>query len=176
VEYLGIIYRPANSLWTPLNLGVSQIGPLLQNSKMSAQFLGFYRFLLSFIRNLFPASLAPQRSHQENPPWQWGEPETRCPLIAEQTLPRCPILIQPISPPLSASNATPRNTLCGAVLSQHGPDGLWHPLPSCLNRSLKPNRTMIFINRELLVSSKALCEWRHYLEGSPHSLRNPFRS
>jgi hypothetical protein len=57
----------------------------------------------------------------------------------------------------------------GAVLSQIGEDGKWHPV-AFLSKSLSEvERNYEIHDKEMLAIIRALEEWRHYLEGTQHT-------
>lgn len=55
----------------------------------------------------------------------------------------------------------------GGVLSQRGPDGLWHPVAYLSKALSDAERNYDIYDKELLAIVRALEIWRHYLEGSP---------
>src|SRR5882762_8168177 len=81
-----------------------------------------------------------------------------------------PVLVQPdpFAPFRLECNASKK--ACGAVLSQKGDDGLWHPVAFMSKSFIEAERNYDIYDRELLAIIKALEEWRHYLEGSPHDI------
>jgi hypothetical protein len=57
----------------------------------------------------------------------------------------------------------------GAVLTQIGANGDWHP-KSFISKTLSPaERNYEIYDRELLAIIRALEEWCHYIQGSPHT-------
>jgi RNase H-like domain found in reverse transcriptase len=107
---------------------------------------------------------------QKNTPWIWGTIEQQ----AFKTLKTCfttaPVLIQPdpLAPFRLECDAS--KMVCGAVLSQKGEDLLWHPIAYMSKSFIEAERNYDIYDRELLAIIRALEEWRHYLEGSPHPI------
>ena len=81
-----------------------------------------------------------------------------------------PVLVQPdpFAPFRLECNASKK--ACGAVLSQRGDDGLWHLVAFMSKSFIEAECNYDIYDRELLAIIKALEEWRHYLEGSPHDI------
>jgi RNase H-like domain found in reverse transcriptase len=59
---------------------------------------------------------------------------------------------------------------CGAVLSQKSEDLLWHPIAYMSKSFIEAEQNYDIYDRKLLAIIRALEEWRHYLEGSPHPI------
>ena len=57
----------------------------------------------------------------------------------------------------------------GAVLTQLDTNGDWHPC-AFISKTFSPTeRNYEIYDRELLAIIRALEEWRHYIQGSPHT-------
>ena len=55
----------------------------------------------------------------------------------------------------------------GAVLSQEGEDGKWHPVAFHFESMSDAERNYEIYDKEMLAIIRALQAWRHYLEGLP---------
>ena len=63
------------------------------------------------------------------------------------------------------------NFATGAILSQEGEDGKWHPV-AFMSKSLNEvERNYEIHDKEMLAIIRALDEWRHYLEGTKHTFQ-----
>ena len=59
----------------------------------------------------------------------------------------------------------------GTVLSMLCEDGKWHPC-AFISKSLSPaERNYDIYDQEMLAIIRALKEWRHFLEGTPHTVK-----
>jgi len=143
VNTLVSVSRLANSLWTPSNLGVLQIGPLPQKLKRRRAFLGFTGFYRRFIRNYSHLARPLNDLTRKTSPWQWGEPEQDAFDRLKQRFLAAPILVQPdLTAPFRLECDTSKYA-CGAFFPSTVPMVFGIPSPSCPNHSLKPNRTTI---------------------------------
>ena len=81
-----------------------------------------------------------------------------------------PVLIQPnpFAPFQLECDASKK--ACGTVLSQKSDDGLWHPVAFMSKSFIEAEWSYDIYDQELLAIIKALKEWHHYLEGSPHDI------
>src|SRR5262249_3069956 len=100
--------------------------------------------------------------------WNWSD---AC-QVAFESLKRAitstPVLIFPDENKPYKVEADSSNFATGAVLSQEGEDGKWHPV-AFLSKSLSSvQRNYDIHDKELLAVIRALEEWRHYLEGAQH--------
>ena len=63
------------------------------------------------------------------------------------------------------------NFATGAILSQEGEDGKWHPV-AFMSKSLNEvERNYEIHDKEMLAIIRSLDEWRHYLEGTKHTFQ-----
>ncbi|GBE88232.1 hypothetical protein SCP_1300460 [Sparassis crispa] len=134
-------------------------------------FLGFGNFYRKFIAN-FSDIAKPltnlTRTAAGSPPFEWT---TECQTAFDtlkQRFSTAPVLLLPdkAKPFIVESDASKFAT--GAVLHQADINGDLHPC-AYISQTLNPaERNYEIYDRELLGIIRALTEWRHYLEGSPH--------
>lgn len=58
----------------------------------------------------------------------------------------------------------------GAVLRQQSPEGFWHPCAFLSKSFTEAEQNYQIYDRELLAIIRAFEAWRHFLQGSPHSV------
>jgi len=151
-------------------LGVSQIGPLPQNSKTSARSSVLQVSIVDSSVTTSRLARPLNDLTKKNLPLAMGRTGTRRLDRLKQRFLAAPILVQPDLTAPFHLECDAQNTLAApfspnTVLMVFG-----IPSPSCLNHLLKPNKTTISTIESFLAIVKALREWRHYLEGSPHQL------
>ncbi len=103
-------------------------------------------------------------------PWTWGPLQQQSFDAMKARFSDAPVLLQPDISSSFRLECDASKFACGAVLSQRGEDGLWHPVAFMSKSFIEAERNYDIYDRELLAIIKALEEWRHYLEGSPHQL------
>ncbi|GBE87281.1 hypothetical protein SCP_1005280 [Sparassis crispa] len=171
VEFLGMIIRENYIGMDPIKLKGIAEWPEPTTVKGVRSFLGFGNFYRKFIAN-FSDIAKPltnlTRTVAGSPPFEWT---TECQTAFDtlkQRFSTAPVLLLPdkAKPFIVESDASKFAT--GAVLRQADINGDLHPC-AYISQTLNPaERNYEIYDRELLGIIRALTEWRHYLEGSPH--------
>ncbi|GBE77221.1 Transposon Tf2-6 polyprotein [Sparassis crispa] len=171
VEFLGMIIRENYIGMDPIKLKGIAEWPEPSTVKGVRSFLGFGNFYRKFIAN-FSDIAKPltnlTRTAAGSPPFEWT---TGCQTAFDtlkQRFSTAPVLLLPdkAKPFIVESDASKFAT--GAVLRQADINGDLHPC-AYISQTLNPaERNYEIYDRELLGIIRALTEWRHYLEGSPH--------
>ncbi|GBE89916.1 Transposon Tf2-6 polyprotein [Sparassis crispa] len=171
VEFLGMIIRENYIGMDPIKLKGIAEWPEPSTVKGVRSFLGFGNFYRKFIAN-FSDIAKPltnlTRTAAGSPPFEWT---TECQTAFDtlkQRFSTAPVLLLPdkVKPFIVESDASKFAT--GAVLRQADINGDLHPC-AYISQTLNPAEWNYEIyDRELLGIIRALAEWRHYLEGSPH--------
>jgi hypothetical protein len=170
VEYLGMRLQQGQIAMDPIKLKGIADWPAPKNLRDVRAFLGFAGFYRRFIRNFSRLARPLNDLTQKNQKWVWGEEQNHAFETLRQRFMEAPVLIQPdvMAPFRLECDASKR--ACGAVLSQQGDDGHWHPVAFMSKSFIEAERNYDIYDRELLAIIRALEEWRHYLEGSPHKI------
>jgi RNase H-like domain found in reverse transcriptase len=168
IEYLGLHLRLGHIAMDPIKLHGIADWPIPQNLCDVRAFLGFIGFYRHFICNFSRLSRPLNNLTQKNVPWYWGTLEQQAFEALKTCFTTAPILIQPDPLAPFRLKCEASKMACGAVLSQKGEDLLWHPIAYMSKSFVEAERNYDIYDRELLAIIRALEEWCHYLEGSPH--------
>jgi len=170
LEYLGVIITPDSIEMDPIKLKGIKEWPVPQTTKNMQQFIGFCNFYRKFIHNYAKIAQPLNSLMRKKIKFEWNpEAQTAFEKLKEQFLER-PILQmvdqdKPFEIEVDASAFA-----TGAVLIQRDSNEDKHPT-AYYSKSLNPaERNYHVSDQEFLAIIRALKEWRHYLEGSPHSI------
>src|SRR5882762_9530878 len=170
VEYLGLRLQAGQLAMDPVKLKGIVDWPIPKKLKDVRAFLGFTGFYRRFIHNYSRLARPLNDLTKKVNPWHWGEPEQDAFDRLKQCFLKAPILVQPDLAAPFCLKCDASKYASGAILSQCSSDGLWHPIVFMSQSFIEAERNYDIYDCELLVIIKALREWRHYLEGSPHQL------
>src|SRR5882762_8822206 len=170
VEYLGLRLQAGQLAMDPVKLKGIMDWPIPKKLKDVRAFLGFTGFYRRFICNYSRLTRPLNDLTKKVNPWHWGEPEQDAFDRLKQRFLEAPILVQPDLTAPFRLKCDASKYASSAVLSQRSSDGLWHPVAFMSQSFIEAEWNYDIYNRELLAIIKALREWRHYLEGSPHQL------
>jgi hypothetical protein len=169
VEYLGLIISPGKIEMDPVKIeGVSK-WPAPSNVKEVQSFVGFANFYRRFIKDFADIARPLHDLTRKDAPWSWTEKEKQAFDMLKRSITSSPVLIFPDDHKPYKVEADSSDYATGAVLSQIGEDGKWHPV-AFLSKSLSEvERNYEIHDKEMLAIIRALEEWRHYLEGTQHT-------
>lgn len=138
------------------------------NPKDTRSFLGFCNFYRAFIAHYSDIARPLIDLTKKDHPFQWTtECQTSFDRLKEAFLSQ-PVLRNP-DPNKQFAIATDASLAAtGAVLLQTDENGMYHPCGYLSQSFNSAERNYEIFDRELLAVIRALSEWRHYLEGSPH--------
>lgn len=170
VEYLGMIIRENSVAMDPVKLKgiLDWLEPTTVKDVRS--FLGFGNFYRHFIDHFSEIAQPLNALTKKNAKWEWS---AECQKAFDQLKTRfamAPVLQMPdvTKPFLVESDASQWAT--GAVLRQRDINGDMRPCAYLLEGFTEAERNYEIYDRELLGIIRALKAWRHYLEGSGHSV------
>ena len=169
VEYLGLIISSGKIEMDPIKVeGVSN-WPNPRNVTETQSFLGFVNFYRRFIQDFANIARPLHDLTRKGCPWTWKNEQQEAFDQLKQRVTSVPILIFPNDHKPYRVEADSSDYATGAVLSQEGEDGKWHPV-AFLSKSLSQvERNYDIHDKEMLAIIRALEEWRHYLEGTQHT-------
>src|ERR1700753_930860 len=168
VEYLGLIISQGQVSMDPVKIeGVSK-WPTPGNVTEVQSFLGFTNFYRRFIQDFSDVARPLHDLTKKDTAWTWSQKEQDAFDKLKQIITSAPVLIFPQDNKPYRLEADSSNYASGAVLSQEGEDGKWHPI-AFYSKSLSPvERNYDIHDKEMLAIIRALEEYRHLLEGTQH--------
>ena len=134
-------------------------------------FLGFANFYRRFIKDFAKLAKLLTNLTKKDQPWVWSTEQADAFEVLKKAFTTAPILRIPddVNPFRLSTDAS--DFAIGSVLSQLDPeDKLWHPVAFYSKSLNAAKRNYDIYDKELLAVVRALGEWRHYLEGSQHSV------
>ena len=144
--------------------------PEPSNVKEVQSFVGFCNFYRRFIRDF---SLIARPLHdltKKESSWKWGMKEGEAFTALKKAITSSPVLLQPNHDHPFRLEVDASNYATGAVLSQEGDDGKWHPVGFVSNSFSSVERNYDVHDKELYAIIRGLEEWRHLLEGAKHKV------
>ena len=133
-------------------------------------FLGFGNFYRRFIRHYSNIAKPLNDLTKKNQLFNWT---AECQQAFEE-LKRCftkePVLIMPDQTKPFQIKCDASKYASGAVLTQNNGNGNRHPCAFISKTFSETERNYEIYDRELLAIIRALEEWRHYIQGSPHTM------
>lgn len=168
VEYLGLIISQGQIEMDPVKIeGVSK-WPTPSNVTEVQSFLGFTNFYRRFIRDFAGIAKPLHELARKDTPWTWTQRQQEAFDSLKHSITSSPVLIFPQDNKPYRLEADSSNYATGAVLSQEGEDGKWHPI-GFYSRSLSTvERNYDIHDKEMLAIMRSLEEYRHLLEGTQH--------
>jgi len=170
VDYLGMIIAEDQIKMDPKKLRGITEWPTPTTVKEVRSFLGFGNFYRRFIAHFSDLAFPLNNLLKKDSPFLWTEETER----SFQELKKCftsqPVLHMPDSTKPFQVEADTSKYASGGVLTQLDEEGKRHPV-SFLSKTFSPaERNYQIYDQELLGIMRALEEWRHYLQGSPHPI------
>src|SRR5258708_3679107 len=168
IEYLGMILEEGKVSMDPTKLiGIKQ-WPEPTTVKQVRSFLGFGNFYRRFIRSYSNVARPMNELLQKDKKFKWTtETQTAFDELKKRFTEE-PVLIFPDTSKPFQIECDASKYASGAVLTQLDVNGDRHPC-AFISKTFSPTeRNYEIYDRELLSVIRALNEWRHYLQGSPH--------
>jgi hypothetical protein len=171
IEYLGLIISQGRIEMDPVKIeGVSK-WPEPSNVKEVQSFIGFCNFYRRFIQGFSEIARPLHDLTKKGAPWTWNAEHRTAFWRLKERITSSPVLIFPSDDKPYKLEADSSNFATGAILSQEGEDGKWHPV-AFMSKSLNEvERNYDIHDMEMLAIIRALEEWRHYLEGTKHTFQ-----
>ena len=168
IEYLGLIISAGQIEMDPVKVEGVSAWPTPSNVKEVQSFLGFVNFYRRFIKDFSDTAKPLHDLTRKDFAWNWTDACQEAFDSLKIAVTSSPILVFPDDNKPYKVEADSSDFATGAVLSQEGEDGKWHPV-AFLSKSLNSvERNYDVHDKELLAIIRALEEWRHYLEGTRH--------
>lgn len=169
IDYLGMIIEEGKISMDPAKLKGIADWPIPTTVKEVRSFLGFGNFYRKFIRQYSNITRPLNELLRKDQKFEWT---TECD-EAFNTLKRLfteePVLMMPDSTRPFQIEADASKYASGAVLTQLDTNGSRHPVAFFSKTFSEAERNYEIYDRELLAMIRALEEWRHYIQGSPHT-------
>ena len=163
VEYLGLIIQENLISMDPVKLNGIKDWPTPTTVKQVRSFLGFGNYYWQFIHG-YGNLTRPLNNLLQTPEWQDAFDTLKLRFT------KSPVLLMPDSSKPFVLETDTSLFASGAVLWQQDSNGDWHPC-AYLSKSFNDTEHNYEIwDRELLAVIRALTEWRHYLQGSLHTV------
>ena len=169
IEWLGMVIEEGKITMDPGKLKGIQDWPAPTTVKQVRGFLGFGNFYRRFIRGFSEIARPLNELLKKDRKFEWT---TKCQWAFED-LKTCftsePILMLPDQTKPFQIECDASKYASGAVLTQLDSNGDRHPC-AFISKTFSPTeRNYEIYDRELLAIIRALEEWRHYIQGSPHT-------
>ena len=169
IEYLGLIISHGRIEMDPVKIEGVSSWPIPENVKDAQSFLGFVNFYRRFIQDFAYIARPLHDLTKKEVAWSWTDKQQEAFDSLKKKVTSSPILIFPDDNKPYKLEADSSDYAIGAVLSQEGSDGKWHPV-AFMSRGLNEvERNYDIHDKEMLAIIRALEEWRHYLEGTKHT-------
>ena len=166
VEYLGVLISQDCVEMDPVKVKGIAEWPVPQNASDVRKFRGFANFYRRFIKD-FSQICKPLDRLTGNAPWQWGPDEQNAFDELKRRFMDSPVLTMYDPDRNTRLEVDASGYATGAVLSQEGDDGKWHPVAFHSESMSDAERNYEIYDKEMLAIIRALQTWRHYLEGLP---------
>ena len=169
IEWLGMVIEEGKITMDPGKLKRIQDWPAPTTVKQVRGFLGFRNFYRRFIRGFSEIARPLNELLKKDRKFEWT---AKCQRAFEDLKTRFTskpvlILLDQTKPFQIECNAS--KYASGAVLTQLDSNGDRHPC-AFISKTFSPaERNYEIYDRELLAIIRALEEWRHYIQGSPHT-------
>ena len=144
--------------------------PAPRRIKELQAFLGFANFYRRFIDGFSKRAKPMTALLRKDTPWHWGASEQAAFEDLKQAFTQAPVLAMPDMSKQFTIECDASDYASGAILSQRQEDGSLHPIAYYSKSFNDAERNYEIYDKELLAIIRALDEWRHYLEGGPHSI------
>ena len=159
VEYLGMVIEE----------GKIQDWPSPTTVKQTRGFLGFGNFYRRFIRGFSNLAKPLNDLLKKDHKFIWTDDCQKAFDELKKRFTEEPVLMMPDQTKPFQIETDASKYATGAVLTQLDSNGDRHPI-SFISKTFSPaERNYEIYDRELLAIIRALEEWRHYIQGSPHT-------
>ena len=135
-------------------------------------FLGFVNFYRRFIQDFSKIARPLHASQRKDAKWTWGDEEQRAFDRLKESIISAPVLVHPVLDQPFKLETDSSNYATGAVLSQMGEDGKWHPVGFHSKSLNDVQRNYDIHDKELLAIMDSLSNWRQYMKGCTASFQD----
>ena len=169
IEYLGMVIEEGHVSMDPGKLKGIQEWPVPTTVKQTRAFLGFGNFYRRFIWKFSDVARPLNDLLKKDKTFEWTEECQRSFDELKKRFTEEPVLSMPDHSRPFQIEADASKYASGAVLTQTDVNGDRHPV-AFISKTFSPTeRNYEIYDRELLAIIRALEEWRHYIQGSPHT-------
>jgi len=169
VEYLGMIIEEGKVSMDPGKLRGIRDWPIPTTVKQVRGFLGFGNFYRRFIRHFSNLAKPLNDLLKKDQKFEWTNAQQCAFDELKKRFTEEPVLMMPDQTRPFQIETDASKYATGAVLTQQDSNGDRHPV-SFISKTFSPaERNYEIYDRELLAIIRALEEWRHYIQGSPHT-------
>jgi hypothetical protein len=168
IEYLGMVVEEGKISMDPGKLRGIREWPTPTTVKQVRAFLGFGNFYRRFIRGFSDLAKPLNDLLKKDRTFDWTDDCQQAFDFLKQRFTEEPVLAMPDHSKPFQIEADASKYASGAVLTQCDINGDRHPV-AYISKTFSPaKRNYDIYDRELLAIIRALEEWRHYIQGSPH--------
>src|SRR5277367_5168266 len=169
VEYLGMVIQKGRISMDPVKLGGIQDWPVPTTVKQVRSFLGFGNFYRKFIKNFSNLAQPLNELLKKDKRFKWNTNQQQAFDILKQRFTEEPVLMMPDHTRPFQIEVDASKYATGGILTQTDSNGARHPCAFISKSMNDAQRNYDTGDRELLAIIRALQEWRHYIQGSPHT-------
>lgn len=168
IEFLGMIVEEGHVRMDPAKVKAVSEWATPKCKKELQSLLGFCNFYRRFIKG-FSRVARPLHSLTGDVPWSWSLEQQLAFDELKHRITSESVLAIPTDNGAFRVEADSSNYATGAVLSQQGADGKYHPVAYHSKSLNEADRNYKIYDKELLAIVLALEEWRQYLLGTRHT-------
>lgn len=170
VDYLGMVIGAGTVSMDPAKVSAVLEWPVPSKVKDIQAFLGFANFYRRFIEDYSRIVRPMTELLRKDVRFEWGPRQQASFEELKRRFTEAPVLAMPDLEKPFILECDASDFATGAVLSQVGTDGSVHPVAFYSKSLNDAERNYEIYDKELLAIVRSLDEWRHYLEGSPHTI------
>ena len=168
VEYLGMVIKEGQISMDPVKLGGIRDWPIPTTVKEVRSFLGFGNFYHRFIRGFSELAQPLNDLLKKDKKFEWTPNQQHAFETLKKQFTEEPVLMMPDHSKPFQIEVDASKYATGAILTQTDSNGNRHPCAFISRTMSQAQRNYDTGDRELLAIIRALEEWRHYIQGSPH--------
>jgi hypothetical protein len=168
MEYLGLILQEGQLSMDPAKLGGIRNWPVPTTVKEVRSFLGFGNYYRRFIKGFSSLAQPLNDLLKKDKKFEWTFDCQESFETLKQRFTEEPVLMMPDHSKPFQIETDASKYATGAVLTQLDSNGDRHPVAFISKTLSAAERNYDTHDRELLAIVRALEEWRHYIQGSPH--------
>jgi len=166
IECLGMIIDNGQVSMDPVKVEGVLKWPTPNNVKDIQSFLGFANFYRRFIKDFSRIAKPLHELTKKDEQWEWNEKRQAAFDQLKEAFVSSPVLVAPDTAKPFRLETDASNFAVGAVLSQEGADGKWHPVAYFSKALNEAERNYEIYDKELGAIVKSLEEYQHLLEGA----------
>src|SRR5271170_6204780 len=170
VEYLGMVIKEGQISMDPVKLGGIRDWPIPTSVKEVRSFLGFGNFYRRFIKGFSELAQPLNDLLKKDKKFEWTLNQQHAFETLKKRFTEEPVLIMPDHSKPFQIEVDASKYATGAILTQMDSNGDRHPCAFISKTMSQAQRNYDTGDRELLAIVRALEEWRHYIQGSPHTM------